>query len=479
MVQSATDPPAAPPLLAGDPSGGSVTDLAAQLGVIDALLFRRVGPGTWAHLGGLGRGRGWAGLIDVDENADPLAEHIPERIGGVHRTYAAEPSRILGPYYAVAAVVVRISNDVAVLMGNPARPLADADDAQFRHLAELMDDTVDEVLPSKRLADELEVLHAVRALMQTPTDSGLGRTLQHLVRIATRALTCEIGVLRYRSAPLAVAAPPDVALDDAAWHRILDEVTERMDGEPWCAQDLSSAPLPTVADLLPQARSLLALPLPSPSGGTLLTIHTDRGPRGFTNQCQRLARHVVGTGSVLASAAAMRDDLHAAAQRASQAARTDPLTGLGNRLAWDEAMASAQEQVDRGATVTVLTLDLDGLKQINDEYGHDAGDDLLRRCADTIREHGGPDDVAVRLGGDEFAMLLPGDSALAGRRYADLAAAFASPRSSRDTVAASVGLGTAGPGGRLADAARDADVKMYRHKRQRRRQQADPDDETP
>ena len=479
MVQSTTDPPAAPPPLAGDPSGGNVTDLAEQLGVVDALLFRRVSPGTWAHLGGLGRGRGWAGLVDVDENADPLAGHIPERVGAVHRTCSAVPTRMLGPYYATASAVVRISNDVAVLLGNPSEPLADADDAQFRRLAELLDDAVDDVLPSKRLADELEVLHAVRALMQTPTDSGLARTLRHLVRIATRALTCEIGVLRYGSAPLAIAAPPEVTLDDAAWHRMLDEIEELTGGEAWCAQDLSSAPLPSVADLLPQARALLALPLPSPSGGTLLTIHTDRGPRGFTNQCQRLARHVVGTGSVLASAAAMRDDLHAAAQRASQVARTDPLTGLGNRLAWDEAMASAQEQVDRGATVNVLTLDLDGLKQINDEHGHDAGDDLLRRCADTIREHCGPDDVAVRLGGDEFAVLLPGDSALAVRWYAEIAGAFASPRSSRDTVAASVGLGTAGPGGRLADAARDADVKMYRHKRQRRRQQAEPEDGTP
>jgi diguanylate cyclase (GGDEF)-like protein len=479
MAQSTTDPPAALPPLAADPAGaGAARVLAEQLGVIDALLFRRVGPGIWAHLGGLGRGRGWAGLVDVDEAADPLVCRIPAGVGEVRRVHFAEPTRVLGPYYAIAAAVVRISNDVAGLLGNPTGPLADVDDAQFRRLADLLDEAIDDVLPSKRLADELEVLHAVRALMQTPTDGGLSRTLQHLVRIATRALTCEIGVLRYPGAPLAIAAPPEVDLDEAAWHRILDEVDERMHGALWCAQDLLSAPSPAVAELLPQARALLALPLPAP-GGTLLTIHTDRGPRGFTNQCQRLARHVVGTGSVLAGAAALRDDLHAAAQRASRAARTDPLTRLGNRLAWDEALASAQERVDQGASVNVITLDLDGLKQINDEHGHPAGDDLLRRCADTIRARCGPDDVAVRLGGDEFAILLPGDPAVAGRRYAEIAAALASPCSSRDTVAASVGLGTAKPGGRLADAVRDADVKMYRHKRQRRRQQASSDADAP
>ena len=454
-------------------SGGSavradVAALAASLGVVDALLFRRVGPTTWAHLGGLGRGRGWAGLIDVDATADPLAARIPDRIGHVHRARFSEPARLLGPYYATAGAVVRTGHDVAVVLGNPRGDLADADDEQFRRLADLLDAAIDDVLPSKRLADEIEVLHTVRSLMAAPTDAGLAETMHHLTAVAAQALSCDVGLLRDGAGRLAVVGPAEVP-PEGTWHAALDEIAERMDGSSWCAQDVSAIGALRLVAALPGARSVLALTVPEPAGGLMVMVHTDRGPRGFTNQCRRLGQHAVETGSVVAHAAALRDELRVAAERASHAARTDPLTGLGNRLAWDEAVAAAQERVDGGASVSVLTLDLDGLKQINDEHGHDAGDDLLRRCAAAIRLHCGPGDVAVRMGGDEFAVLLPGGDQLAQARFADLAAELGAPRSTTDAVAASVGVGTAASGGRLADAVRDADVQMYRHKRERRR----------
>ena len=55
----------------------------------------------------------------------------------------------------------------------------------------------------------------------------------------------------------------------------------------------------------------------------------------------------------------------------------------------------------------MITLDVDGLKHINDTCGHQAGDQLLRRCAELLSEHSRDGDVLVRLGGDEFALLLP------------------------------------------------------------------------
>jgi diguanylate cyclase (GGDEF)-like protein len=91
-------------------------------------------------------------------------------------------------------------------------------------------------------------------------------------------------------------------------------------------------------------------------------------------------------------------------------AYTDPLTGLANRDAFNEALAVAAEQ--EGGFVAVVLLDLDGFKRVNDSFGHESGDELLLAVAERLRGsvRGGSEttlDVA-RLGGDEFACLLRG-----------------------------------------------------------------------
>ena len=116
----------------------------------------------------------------------------------------------------------------------------------------------------------------------------------------------------------------------------------------------------------------------------------------------------------------------------------------------------------------MITLDVDGLKELNDSHGHDAGDDLLRRCAETLRTHVRDTDVSVRLGGDEFAVLLPMVGALADARVATLREAFASPTSCQRFVGASLGSATVHRGGSVADAVREADAAMYAAKRSRR-----------
>jgi diguanylate cyclase (GGDEF)-like protein len=96
----------------------------------------------------------------------------------------------------------------------------------------------------------------------------------------------------------------------------------------------------------------------------------------------------------------------------STLARTDPLTGLYNRLGFDELAARELSRARRnGAAITLLTFDLDGFKQVNDRQGHAAGDQLLRAVATAIRKAIREIDVAARLGGDEFAVLLPDNRA--------------------------------------------------------------------
>lgn len=94
--------------------------------------------------------------------------------------------------------------------------------------------------------------------------------------------------------------------------------------------------------------------------------------------------------------------------RLERASRTDALTGVGNRRAFDETLSAALSAASRqGHDVTVVAVDLDGLKRINDTEGHAAGDaallGLVRAMYSALRD----EDTVFRLGGDEFVILLP------------------------------------------------------------------------
>jgi diguanylate cyclase (GGDEF)-like protein len=90
------------------------------------------------------------------------------------------------------------------------------------------------------------------------------------------------------------------------------------------------------------------------------------------------------------------------------AARLDPLTGLFNRRVLDEHLGLATARARRrGEPVSVLMIDLDRFKQINDRYGHAVGDTVLRAVADCMREILRADAIYGRLGGDEFLVVMP------------------------------------------------------------------------
>jgi diguanylate cyclase (GGDEF)-like protein len=93
--------------------------------------------------------------------------------------------------------------------------------------------------------------------------------------------------------------------------------------------------------------------------------------------------------------------------RANELARVDPLTGLGNRRAFEEAVAMEISRARRAdAPLTLLVCDLDNFKKINDQYGHLAGDNCLRQVADALRGQLRGADVCFRWGGDEFIVVL-------------------------------------------------------------------------
>jgi diguanylate cyclase (GGDEF)-like protein/PAS domain S-box-containing protein len=145
----------------------------------------------------------------------------------------------------------------------------------------------------------------------------------------------------------------------------------------------------------------------------------------------------------------------------------DPLTGLANRALFRDrvshALALAQR---RGTPVTVLFLDLDDFKKVNDSLGHAEGDRLLIAAAERFLACARTADTVARLGGDEFAILIEGAD---GEGLPErVAAAMSHPFSlsgNQLKVTASIGVATASPDDRADDVLRNADMAMYAAKR--------------
>jgi diguanylate cyclase (GGDEF)-like protein len=146
-------------------------------------------------------------------------------------------------------------------------------------------------------------------------------------------------------------------------------------------------------------------------------------------------------------------------------AETDALTGLLNRRGWDRLLDLEEQRCRRyGDPCSVLVLDLDGLREVNDTDGHDAGDAILRRAADTVRSVSRASDVLARLGGDEFGII----AAMTTERDAKALAERLQTALDRSGIECSIGLAVASMRTGLSAAWRQADQHMYESKMRRR-----------
>jgi diguanylate cyclase (GGDEF)-like protein len=132
----------------------------------------------------------------------------------------------------------------------------------------------------------------------------------------------------------------------------------------------------------------------------------------FDHESEQLAHWLAAQASI----ALENERLHRTVKRQ---AITDELTQLANRRRFTETLAVEVRRAERfGDPLALVLADLDDFKQINDRYGHQAGDEVLRRFADVLRENVRDFDLPVRYGGEEFAVLLPEADLVGGEQLA-------------------------------------------------------------
>lgn len=186
------------------------------------------------------------------------------------------------------------------------------------------------------------------------------------------------------------------------------------------------------------------------------------GPFVFAQAMNVMSYVVLLAGSLLDSARVFEQVRHLAA--------SDPLTGLANyRKLLDVLDTETERTLRTGRPFAVLLLDLDGLKRINDTYGHLVGSRALCRVADILRVHCRAIDTAARYGGDEFAVVLPEAREEEAQRVVSRIHETLATDQEDPPISASIGVSVYhGEGERVDKLLREADQNLYQEKARRK-----------
>jgi two-component system cell cycle response regulator len=161
-----------------------------------------------------------------------------------------------------------------------------------------------------------------------------------------------------------------------------------------------------LASQMPGAHNLIIIPFVLDQISGVLVLES---PRSRTGRVERRVRDTAEQATAFAGIALGRSVL---SELVRSAADTDGLTGLGNRRLFDTRLAKEVERAHAsGESVGLLMVDLDHFKGLNDRYGHQTGDEVLRQAARVLAGHAVDGILAARYGGEEFALVLVGAAA--------------------------------------------------------------------
>ena len=170
--------------------------------------------------------------------------------------------------------------------------------------------------------------------------------------------------------------------------------------------------------------------------------------------------------SAIFLADSQRTEASRRAERFAAEAEIDVLTGLYNRRGWDRFLQLEEARYRRfGDIGSVIVLDLDGVKSVNDQFGHDAGDAHIRRAAHVLQESTRAVDIVARLGGDEFGIL----AANTGAEQAEVLVERLEEQLAIAGTPGAIGHAPYSIGAGFQGAWRAADERMYHRKRTSRR----------
>ena len=321
---------------------------------------------------------------------------------------------------------------------------------------------------------ELQALLDIADAGDGATDErDLAKVLAAKLRGAARMDACLISrwdAESGRLAPIGADGRPLIGPErDLGAHRTLRHVL--MHDEPaWLDPSVESLD-PAELSRLHQLGGAAAMLLPLTTGGRVagvLEFISETSGRRFSDGESKLLRAMANqAASALENARLLR--------QLRDAAETDLVTGVYSHRHLQDRVRQETARAARGhAPLSVLMIDLDDFKRINDDHGHLAGDRVLRAIAGALRAAVRTSDVVARYGGDEFVVLMPDTDESEARRVAERAeAAVASlvhpmADGSAVRVTCSLGLSLHPRDGRSGKALlRAADAAMYTHKRSR------------
>ena len=228
------------------------------------------------------------------------------------------------------------------------------------------------------------------------------------------------------------------------------------------AARLDPAADPWLTELLPGARNLVVSPLlvEGNSLGALVGEHSQRMGSRIERRVVTMVERFVSYGTLALRNAWLLERLRTMAA-------TDGLTGVANRRTFETTLAKELSRASRrGDALSLAMIDIDHFKRLNDTHGHQTGDAVLRRVAQTLAAACRDFDTAARYGGEEFAMILPGASADQAAAIGERLRAAIAGDPAQPAVTVSIGMasfpGAAAGAGELIAA---ADQALYASKR--------------
>jgi two-component system cell cycle response regulator len=299
---------------------------------------------------------------------------------------------------------------------------------------------------------EATISNEVRALAHA--DGDLQKLFTDLVRLAA-------DVVSYRWFALATIAdgmPTMLLHTHAATRAASQEEARRVIGAP---EDVAVSALEDDRALVGNASSAPLVHAVKFGNHTLGTIALGPNPRGASSEDRRLVELLASElGGPLRMGALMSE--------ARRLAATDALTGLMNRRAFIEAMDRERSRAARHTLpLSILMLDVDHFKKVNDSYGHDGGDAVLRGIATVLARIARKSDFVARWGGEEFIVALVQTADTGGRIAAERVrrgiaeTEFILPTGTAIHATASVGLASAGASMSLEELISRADKALY------------------